>query len=150
MVAQATLLKDSYEAVYTQLSAVTTNSVTWRGQFPDSAITSSSAYPIAVLNSPTIELQDMTISRSPALAKITFTIEVFDDQPDTVAQIVDAIIAKIDSAKSTLQSDGLYMSSGIIPTSITDSYTRSSESGGRIKLFTTSLTVEYKFRYVRT
>ncbi len=150
MVTQATLLKDSYEAVYTQLSAVSTNNVTWRGQYPDASITSSSLYPFAVLNSPTIDMSDYTLTRSPVDAKITFVLEVFDTRPDNVAQIIDAIIAKLDSARATLQTAGLYMSANFLPTSTTDSFTHPSDSSGRTKLFTTSLTFEYRFRYVRT
>jgi len=115
VVAKATIISNVFEEFYDLLntnitSVIVTGSVTVKVQkytnsFPDNSVTQKSDYPILITNSPEINWEEFTFSKTNVSG--TIRIEIFATQLEAADKFLDLINNTIETNKRVLRIKGI-------------------------------------------
>ena len=140
-----------YDRIKTQVTSVTlsdssSRSVqTWTGSFPDSEFDNRDAYPIIVIETPTISWADSpTLTMTKKKAMINIMIEIYDSKSESAELLLDAVNNAIETYRASLKDLGL----DFVKQEMTDS---DEVFRGKIKVHVrrTTWSMEYNFTSTR-
>lgn len=140
-VSKVTVVENIYKNFYDIVSAISGFSTMVYPAFPNINLTTSSSYPIIILNSPEISWNQFTFGKS--VLNGTISLDIFTTSAKTTDQYASDIQNGIEVEKDTLAGYGLRMV-------FLDSTTTDTILHGKIKIHIKTLTFSYKFYFDKT